>query len=155
MVRPSRLVLGKKFFQIWFIYTPEGCVLVLHYFFSTKCHLWNTLVIMYMAMAKQATTIVTQVALAALDLEVEICTRPWIVELSRNSRILAVAIFKSNPSKALGEKYASFSLCHRRQTEESQPVQGRWRCQNRWKFYPRGVWTFLWPVGVTNKLAFA
>ena len=33
MVRPSRLVLGKKFFQIWFIYTPEGCVLVLHYFF--------------------------------------------------------------------------------------------------------------------------
>ena len=33
VARPSRLVLGKKFFQIWFIYTPEGCVLVLHYFF--------------------------------------------------------------------------------------------------------------------------
>ena len=32
MVRPSRLVLGKKFFQIWFIYTHEGCVLVLHFF---------------------------------------------------------------------------------------------------------------------------
>ena len=33
MVRPSRLVLGKKFFQIWFIYTHEGSVLVLHFFF--------------------------------------------------------------------------------------------------------------------------
>ena len=31
--RPSRLVLGKKFFHIWFIYTREGCVLVLHLFF--------------------------------------------------------------------------------------------------------------------------
>ena len=44
VVRPSRLVLGKKFFWIWFIYTLEGCVLVLHYFILTKCHLWNTLV---------------------------------------------------------------------------------------------------------------
>ena len=31
--RPSRLVLGKKFFHIWFIYTREGCILVLHLFF--------------------------------------------------------------------------------------------------------------------------
>ena len=44
MVWPSRLVLGKKFFWIWFIYTLEGCVLVLHFFILTKCHLWNTLV---------------------------------------------------------------------------------------------------------------
>ena len=33
VVRPSRLVLGKKFFQICFIYTREGCALVLHLFF--------------------------------------------------------------------------------------------------------------------------
>ena len=32
VARPSRLVLGKKFFHIWFIYTHEGCVLVLHLF---------------------------------------------------------------------------------------------------------------------------
>ena len=43
MVWPSRLVLGKKFFWIWFIYILEGCVLVLHFFILTKCHLWNTL----------------------------------------------------------------------------------------------------------------
>ena len=45
--RPSRLVLGKKFFHIWFIYTCEGCVLVLHLFFFAKCNLWNTLLIIY------------------------------------------------------------------------------------------------------------
>ena len=33
VARPSRLVLGKKFFHIWFIYTREGCILVLHLFF--------------------------------------------------------------------------------------------------------------------------
>ena len=44
VARPSRLVLGKKFFHIWLIYTREGCVLVLHLFFFAKCHLWNTLV---------------------------------------------------------------------------------------------------------------
>ena len=43
MVWPSRLVLVKKFFWIWFIYTPEGCVLVLQFFSLTKCHFWNTL----------------------------------------------------------------------------------------------------------------
>ena len=43
MVWPSRLVLEKKFFWIWFIYTLEGCALVLHFFILTKCHLWNTL----------------------------------------------------------------------------------------------------------------
>ena len=36
-----------------------------------------------MAVAKQAATIATQIALAVLDLAVEICTRPWIVELSK------------------------------------------------------------------------
>ena len=39
VARPTRLVLGKKFFHIWFIYTREGCVLVLHLFFFAKCHL--------------------------------------------------------------------------------------------------------------------
>ena len=42
---------------------------------------------MYIAKAKQATTIATQAALAALDLAVEMCTRPWIVELSKKSEI--------------------------------------------------------------------
>ena len=36
VARPSRLVLGKKFFHIWFIYTREGCILVLHLFFCCK-----------------------------------------------------------------------------------------------------------------------
>ena len=50
-----------------------------------SCHSLYELVIMLMAMAKQATTITTQTALAARDLAVEMCTRPWIVELSKNS----------------------------------------------------------------------
>ena len=41
-----------------------------------------------MAKAKQATTIATQVALAVLDLAVEMCTRPWIVELSKKFCII-------------------------------------------------------------------
>ena len=45
------------------------------------------------AMAKQATTMPNQASLDDLDLAVEMCTRPWIVELSKNSRIDAVAIF--------------------------------------------------------------
>ena len=45
-----------------------------------------------MAKAKQATTIANQVAFAALDLAVEMCTRPWIVELSRKSLSFAEAI---------------------------------------------------------------
>ena len=47
---------------------------------------------MLMAIAKQATTIATQRTRAARDLAVEMCTRPWIVELSRNSHRVAVAI---------------------------------------------------------------
>ena len=43
-------------------------------------------------MAKQATTIPTQANLAAFDLAVEMCTRPWIVEFSRNSHIAEVTI---------------------------------------------------------------
>ena len=35
---------------------------------------------------KQATTITTHVALADLVLAVEMFTKPWIVELSKNSR---------------------------------------------------------------------
>ena len=46
-----------------------------------------------MAVAKQATTIATQTTLALWDLAVEMCTRPWIVELSKNSQRVAVAIF--------------------------------------------------------------
>ena len=47
---------------------------------------------MQMAVAKQVATIATQAALAVRDLAVEMCTRPWIVELSKNSRRVAVAI---------------------------------------------------------------
>ena len=42
---------------------------------------------MWMAKAKQATTIATQIAFAVLDLAVEMCTRPWIVELSKKPEI--------------------------------------------------------------------
>ena len=45
-----------------------------------------------MAVAKQAATIATQIALAVLDLAVEVCTKPWIVELSKNSRKIEEAI---------------------------------------------------------------
>ena len=44
-------------------------------------------------MAKQATTIATKVALAALDLAVEMCTRPWIVEFSKNSSSFVDAVY--------------------------------------------------------------
>ena len=37
------------------------------------------------AMAKQAMTIVTQIALKDLALDVEMCTSPWIVDDSKNS----------------------------------------------------------------------
>ena len=57
-----------------------------------SCHSEYALVISLMANAKLATTIATQAALAALDLAVEMCTRPWMVEFSKNSRILAEAI---------------------------------------------------------------
>ena len=49
--------------------------------------------IMWMAMVKQATTIATQVALAVFDLAVDMCTRPWIVELSKKSEITFDIIF--------------------------------------------------------------
>ena len=42
---------------------------------------------MLMAMEKQAITMATQTALIARDLELEMCTNPWIVELSKNSHI--------------------------------------------------------------------
>ena len=45
-----------------------------------------------MAMAKQATTIAIHKILAAVDLAVEMCTNPWTVELSRNSRIVERSI---------------------------------------------------------------
>ena len=56
------------------------------------CHSCIALVISRMAKPKQATTITAQAILAARDLAVEMCTRPWIVELSKNSQIVAVAI---------------------------------------------------------------
>ena len=43
VVWPSRLVLGKKFFWIWFIYALEGIVLAWQ-FFLTTFPIWNTLV---------------------------------------------------------------------------------------------------------------
>ena len=52
-----------------------------------SCHSWYELVIMLMAMAKQANTMATQTALMVWDLELEICTRPWMVELSRKLHI--------------------------------------------------------------------
>ena len=58
-----------------------------------SCHSLYELVIMLMAMAKQATTIATQMALAVLDLAVEMYTRPWIVEPSKKSRNIADNIF--------------------------------------------------------------
>ena len=61
-----------------------------------SCHSEYAVAISRMAKAKLATTIATQAALAALDLAVEMCTRPWIVEFSKNSRMLAVAITDCN-----------------------------------------------------------
>ena len=50
-----------------------------------SCHSLYELVIMLTAMAKQAMTIVTQIALKDLALDVEMCTSPWIVDDSKNS----------------------------------------------------------------------
>ena len=62
-------------------------------------HSLYELVIMQMAMAKQATTMQTQAALKARDLDVEMCTRPWIVELSKKSRKVEEAILTSGQVK--------------------------------------------------------
>ena len=40
---------------------------------------------MWIAMAKQATTIAIQRAFPVLDVALEMCERPWIVELSKKS----------------------------------------------------------------------
>ena len=47
---------------------------------------------MLRAMAKQAPTIANQAALTVLDLAVEMCTKPCIVLLSKNSRNLSKTI---------------------------------------------------------------
>ena len=60
-----------------------------------SCHSLYELVIMVMAMAKQATTMAAQANLAFPDLAVEMCARPWIVELSRNSQKIPVTILGS------------------------------------------------------------
>ena len=49
-----------------------------------------------MAKAKQATTITTQMALAAWNLAVEMWYRPWIVEFSMNSRIVEEFILEKD-----------------------------------------------------------
>ena len=49
-----------------------------------------------MATAKQAITIATQRAFAVLDLAVEMCTRPWIVELLKKSQITSDAVIVSD-----------------------------------------------------------
>ena len=46
-----------------------------------------------MAMEKAANTTVTQIAFAVLEFAVEMCTKPWIVEVSKNSRNFVKAIF--------------------------------------------------------------
>ena len=48
---------------------------------------------MWIAKPKQATTIVTQETFAGPDFALEICNRPWIVELSRKAEISFAAIF--------------------------------------------------------------
>ena len=48
---------------------------------------------MYMAVAKQTNTMAAQAALAVRDLAVEMCAKPWIVELSKKSQKEAVIIF--------------------------------------------------------------
>ena len=60
-----------------------------------SCHSEYEVVIMRMAMPKQATTIATQAALAARDLAVVMCTRPWIVELSKNSQRVAILMTRA------------------------------------------------------------
>ena len=57
-----------------------------------------------MAVAKQATTIATQAALPVRDLAVEMCARPWIVELSKKSRRVALAILLCLLNSALVER---------------------------------------------------
>ena len=47
---------------------------------------------MVMAPEKHATTITTQVALAARDWAVEMCHSPWTVEFSKKSRRIAEAM---------------------------------------------------------------
>ena len=61
-----------------------------------SCHSLYELVIMLTATEKQAITIATQIALRGLVLDVEMWTRPWIVELSKKSQIIAEAIFGGN-----------------------------------------------------------
>ena len=48
---------------------------------------------MWIAKPKQATTIATQAIFAVPDFALEICNRPWIVELSRKAEITFAAIF--------------------------------------------------------------
>ena len=48
---------------------------------------------MWMAKPKQATTIAIQAIFAVPDFALEICKRPWIVELSRKAEISFAAIF--------------------------------------------------------------
>ena len=48
---------------------------------------------MWIAMAKQATTIANHAALATLDFAAEICAKPWIVELSKKLQMDFDVIF--------------------------------------------------------------
>ena len=48
---------------------------------------------MWMAKPKQATTIAIHASFAVPDFALEICKRPWIVELSRKAEITFAAIF--------------------------------------------------------------
>ena len=80
-----------------------------------------------------------QVALAVRDFALDMCTNPWIVELSKNSRIDVVAIFMTSVylfvvslckdfililfrQVKFVSKYASTNFCLSQQTVDLQPV---------------------------------
>ena len=57
-----------------------------------------------MAEEKQTTTIANQAALVTRELLVDMCTSPWIVEFSKNSQRVAVAMFKVCWVKCTGDQ---------------------------------------------------
>ena len=50
---------------------------------------------MLIATAKQATTVATHKTLPRPDLDEEMCLRPWIVEFSKKSERMAIAILSN------------------------------------------------------------